>query len=425
MRVLQCLAPISGLVFLSCASTQAQSSYTIRPVFAAEETVGGIRVGPAPYGGALGESGEFVFIPSVTGSQSLLHYADGRFTGLVVPGQDCPGGKWPTESDTRAPAINGRGTVVFAATATIASTTGWGVFRWDPRSRTTFSVMQTGMPAVNGLTFVPGVVPDYPVINDHDEVAFSLAVPNAVGKAERAAFFLGRDERLLPVAVPGQILPGGRAVLRFAGDLSLNDAGVVAVRVQRQGDASGNTSAYLYENDVFTPVAVAGETAPGGGTIARVSAVYVNNLDRSALVAASESDRPGRAGLYRFSEGRLSPVILPGQELPGGARLSTIPVTLFGSTGIQSASREISRANASGQHVFIAQLEGGGQALYRLERNGDLTLILRTGAVTEMGKINGITTGWGLSFNSRGQIAVTLRIAGRPETTVLLTPNSP
>jgi hypothetical protein len=96
----------------------------------------------------------------------------------------------------------------------------------------------------------------------------------------------------------------------------------------------------------------------------------------------------------------------------------------------------VSRANELGQHAFLIRLQDGSTAAYLLEPDGTINPILKSGAVTELGKITliGVSSrpspglirgGFGIGLNRQGQVALNVSIDGGPTTLVLLTPTTP
>jgi hypothetical protein len=83
-----------------------------------------------------------------------------------------------------------------------------------------------------------------------------------------------------------------------------------------------------------------------------------------------------------------------------------------------------------GEHAFKGRLEGGSVALYQVDADGKLTLLLKEGEATEWGPIRSLREGSGIGLNSQGQVSLVVRIAsgtvasGGPETLVLLTPSA-
>ena len=82
------------------------------------------------------------------------------------------------------------------------------------------------MPAASNLTFTlaSGFAP---VINNRDETAFAALTENSAGEPISGIFFKTPDGPIVPVAVPGQVLPDGHT-LTYAFNPTLNDAGMIA-----------------------------------------------------------------------------------------------------------------------------------------------------------------------------------------------------
>jgi hypothetical protein len=347
-------------------------------------------------------------------SLALVQYSDGRFTPIVTAGADAPGGTWPGDVRVLTPAsMNQRGNVVFTATVTPGANPDLGTFLWDAQARKVTAVALKGMPAGASRTFAQGGNISYAVINNRDEIAFSALVNNAAGQSQGGIFFRGQDGALLPIALPDQSLPDGGAILaaRFP---SLDDEGAVAFAAQRVGSAA--SSAYLWANGSTAPVLGVGQARPGGGKFAGIGFTQVNDQNASLLV---ETIIQGVAdsSYYRWSDGNLAPVLEPGQEMPGGGTLRRLP------------SRAVSYPNEWGQYAFLAQLDDGSTAAYGMGADGQLSLILKSGATTDLGPITRVGPGSGdslhVALNSKGQVALTVQVAGGPDTLVLLTPATP
>lgn len=121
--------------------------------------------------------------------------------------------------------------------------------------------------------------------------------------------------------------------------------------------------------------------------------------------------------------------VAQGQEMPGGGRLQSLQMA----SGYVEWDT-VSFASETGQHAFLATLEDGSSAAYRLDAGGKLALILKSGTTTELGKITrvggtptqqGLMGSHGIALNSRGQVAVSVQIDNGPDTLVLLTPAAP
>ena len=102
-----------------------------------------------------------------------------------------------------------------------------------------------------------------------------------------------------------------------------------------------------------------------------------------------------------------------GQAMPGGGLLAGVD------------RDEVSPANELGQRAFVGRLHDGRTALYRVDADGTVSLILMSGTLTDQGRVTDLGIGGGGSFgeslNSRGQMAVGARPDG-VDTLLLITP---
>jgi hypothetical protein len=292
----------------------------------------------------------------------------------------------------------------------------FGTFLWDASAQQVKVVALKGMPATGNLTFRQGgsAAGTGAVINNHDEIAFTADVPSSHGDAA-GLFFRGQDGQLQAVALPDQELPNG-ARLREAGFPKLNDAAMIAFEALHlpAGSDHDQPSGYLWENGTLSLIAKVGQDAPDGGTFASVSPVGLNNKDRSVLVDA-EIKNPSRAVLYRFLDGQFTRVLEVGMDLPGVGKLKE-----FWVAGPENAA----------PYTFAALLGDGSTGIYRLEPDGKITLLFKSGTKTEVGTITRIALGLrgesqGFQVNSKGQVATVASFDNGPDTVVLLTPTTP
>jgi hypothetical protein len=233
-------------------------------------------------------------------------------------------------------------------------------------------------------------------------------------------FLLGRDGKLQPVLLPGQALPGGaNARTDIFVYPSINDVGLVAFPARGQKD--NQNSAYLWENGAITPVLTVGTDVPGVGKVHAVTSLMLNNKNRNVLVAATIEGTTSRHGLYLVAGGQVTPVAVPGQDMPGGGKFKSIQHTISGAGGEQVSLGE-SAANGAGQYAFLATLEDNSTAAYQVDAYGKLSLILQSGTMTDLGKITRIGFVSQPGLNSQGQAIVVVKIDNGPETLVLLTP---
>jgi hypothetical protein len=419
--------------FLLAGAARADTRYKIQPIVKFGDTVVGVTVKGENgaflvYG--LTDSGTITFTTwdaTLRNGAAVIQYADGKFTPIAVAGREGPVGTWPADLILYEPAsMNQLGNVAFAAAAYRGGNlVDLGTFRWDARAQTVTPVARKGMPATSDLTFETGGYFS-PVINNRNEIAFSAFLKNANGERLDTGVFLARpDGAIVPVAVPGQALPNGLKI-SYADNPSLNDAGIVALRAVGEGEPEEDL--YLWPGAAasgggsLTRLVAAGINAPGGGKLARFSHAWINDRNSNVLVLARLNTETGPAALYLLVDGKLMPVAVRGQEMPGGGQLKDLPLDLY----------DVSSPNRLGQHAFMATLADGATAAYLMDTDGKLSLILKAGDATELGKVTrigretrpGIVARGGLclGLNSAGQVALPVQIDGGPETIVLLTP---
>jgi hypothetical protein len=407
-----------GLALLGASAARASVTYKIQPIVKLGDTVGGVLM-TSDYAwdvGALNDNGQLVFIAADGAPGPLLIlYADGQLTPIVIAGTDAPVGKWSKDSSISTPvSMNQQGNIAFAAGILQGGSTDRATFRWDAKTRQVTPVALVGMPAIDNLSYVVGGGPT-PVINNRDDVVFVASVKNLQGKVKTAIFFLGHDGKLLPAAMPDQHLPDGDELVS-ALQPEMNDAGVVGFRGTKLSNKLD--SGYVWENGTLSLVAQVDSDAPGGGKLAQIRDVRPNNTNRSLLVGARIDDRKaGNECLYTFADGKLTPAVITGQEMPGGGT--------FKSVG--NADDQVTPPDDTGRRAFLAKLEDGATAAYLLDADGKLSLILKSGMTTELGTITSVglgTTGrsTGLGLNNKGQIALAVSFDNGVDTVVLLTP---
>jgi hypothetical protein len=428
------LAAVAGTMLAVCCAAWAAAPYQIQPIVKQGDRLGDLRVQSAGafFISSLNDGGQLVFLTnSSSGTQLLIQYADGRLTPIVVPGGAAPGGTWSGSAISAGPAgMNARGDVAFAAAVTAGGRTDVGAFLWHFDAKQVTPLVLRGMPAVGDLTFDSGGaggIGSAPAINDGNEIALVAGVTKAGGRARDGLFFLGRDGGPQPVALPGDGLAGGEQIDSVALP-SLNNAGVVAL-VARLPAGFPDARLCLWENGTLTPLTAVDAKALGVFNLLSFTGVWLNDQNRNVLFAAHVHGLSGGYNaLYLLADGKVIPVVVPGQQMPGGGRFQTVQPQDPASSEVRLATG-VSAANAAGQHVILATLEDKSTAAYLMGPDGKLSLILKSGATTSLGKVLSVGIGAGKSqgaaLNGKGQVAVTLRLAGGVETVALLMPPAP
>jgi hypothetical protein len=119
----------------------------------------------------------------------------------------------------------------------------------------------------------------------------------------------------------------------------------------------------------------------------------------------------------------------PGRSPPYRCRSSSAACGGLDSVSDGFRCLGVSAANEVGEHGLVAELEDGETAAYRLDAEGRLSLILKSGSATDGGPVTRVgaqhrskATAPAISLNARGEIALIVQISGGPDTIVLLTP---
>jgi hypothetical protein len=414
---------VSSLALLGHGGVPAAvpEKYQVQPILRLGDPIGdtGLQAFLGFEVGALNDSGHLLFVTYLPGgspsrSDLLFQYAGGKFAPVVRPGEPSPLGTWPNSGINSPVSMNQSGNAAFLVRR-IPQGNWIGDFLWDAKTRQVTAIAVEGMPAVNDLilTFRQAILIK-PAINNRDEVTFAAEVRDANRKVLGVGvFFRDKDGKLQAVALPQQHEPDGTPI-HSAASVSLNDTGRIAFLAVRQGDTGH--SAYLWEKGELTPIAKANTRAPGGERIVAVLGAWVNNKNRNVLVGALLDDlEEGPLALYHWSEGKLLPVAVPGQEMPDGGTLTRV-----------AATTSVSFANDAGQHAFAA-LVNGETAAYLMDVDRQLSPILRSGTATGIGTIRNVgvwadSASFGIGLNYKGQIALTVQIDGDEDTLVLLTP---
>ena len=411
---------IAGLALLAptAAPATAPTSYTFQPLAQIGGMAGDIPIpkGLAWFLGSLNDNGQILVdagTPDGSKPEILLQYGDGKFTLLASGGMDGPAGPWPKNVGFGPPvSMNGRGNSVFTALKRPAGPL-IGDFYRDATSGKMTAVLLPGMPATGNLTFTnqPWWLP---VINNRDEIALPCQVKGTGSPSGYGLFFRTPDGALQPIVVPGQALPDRTKGTPIAP--SITDAGVVAFLAY-----VAEPSAYRWEKGNLTPLVTIGTAAPGGGKIAAVGTVLLNNQNSSALISARVTGKAGPSqGLYRLAGGTLTPVAVAGQPMPGGGTFKSIAGIAF-----EVTHGAVSAANEAGQHTFVATLDDNSTGVYRLDADGTLSLVVKTGMTTPLGKVSRFGQATGAAMNSKGQVVASISFDNGPDTLVLLTPATP
>jgi hypothetical protein len=430
VKPVRLVAFLVTLTLLTGGIARAQTSYRIQPIVSLGDPVGGVRIKPngAFFVGGINDSGQVLFVAdSAGGGQMLVQYADDQLIPIAMPGGNAPGGTWsPKVSITCPVSINRFGSAVFAADVTAGGQSAVEMFRWEAEARQVTPVMTPGIAAVRNLTFATGGGSG-PTINDRNEIALVAAVRSADGKAGNGVFYLGEDGRPQPVALPDEALPDGGQIL-LARMPSLNDAGVMALLARSHMGVLDRL--LIWERGALSQIPPPDAKTLGSRHLVSFTGIWVNNQNPNVLLAAHLHDLSGASNaLYLFTGGGYMPVVVPGQRMPGGGVFQTIQPQDPGSQDTSLATG-VSAANDMGQHVVVAALADRlTTAAYRMDPDGKLSLILKSGMSTPLGPVVSVGQGTGgsqgVGLNSKGQVVLPVKFAGHRDALVLLTPPAP
>jgi hypothetical protein len=257
-----------------------------------------------------------------------------QFTPVLTRGLPAPnGGKFAGAE--RFSAINNRNEIAFSGI--IEGDDHGGIYRWSNGTITAVAPVGTVMPGGGKLT--QGFRVD---INDDAAIAFE----GAVDGEDVYGAYLAQGGNIIALATPDQDVPGGGGKLRsVTGPHPDNNGNVVLL-----GQVGDDWGAFLYTGGKLVTIAKPGDVLPGGGTFT-TSANFRHETDISdsgAVVFAGQFD--GGGGVYLFKDGKLSVVARTGQELAGIGTVEGIARAYPSSIGVA--------INSSGQVLFPALVAG-------------------------------------------------------------------
>lgn len=355
-----------------------------------------------PYG--INNSSEVAFAADLTtGGEGVFVGHQGQISQLARSGQPAPGGGMFGLGVWGHTALNDGGDVAFAFILdplTLPLGLNSGVYRYSHANRTLSAVVVPGAtPAPGGGRFQGAFI--HASINNQGNVAFAGIVPTDHGIVVpgqeplglgMGVFVADKKGKLASVVSPGDPAPGGVTFFDFAENPWINDAGDVAFGAHVAGEECIDfgvdqatrifcaESVYLKKaRGEIISIAHQGQMVPGVGTFHHAFGPVVNNRGQVVFVGdlLSPPRPPDEAfGVFLWSDGRIIPVALPGDGLPGGGTLTS--VNNFIATYA---------LNNRGDVTFTARLDtedadniADATGLY-LWSQGELHLVARTGTV--------------------------------------------
>lgn len=317
-----------------------------------------------------------------------------RVRKVARPGDPAPGGK--TFDFLQNPWINDGGDVAFGAHVaedeciTFAASYPTGnqifcaesVYLWSRATGQIVSIAHQGEPA-------PGWDGNYvyafgPSLNNRGQVAYIGAltvgpgdgrVPPGDNTSTGVFFYDGR--RSVPVALPGDAMPGGghlRSAGFFTGEISLNNEGTISftatLDTDDNGDGLEDTGLYTWSRGKLSLVARTGTVLPGLGTIQSfhppealgfpTTFAGAANNDRGQIVTQVTLEGEGEVGVMLLATPQGKALLAAGQ--PGVRTADDLagtdlgPLVLAASKGWEAAGRDV--APLASVQVQIADLPG-------------------------------------------------------------------
>jgi hypothetical protein len=366
--------------------------------------------GDVLYGDDLGAGSD----PSTFFGEGIFLRRHGQETPLAYAGAPAPGGGTYDASLFYGPAaLNDAGDVAFTfqlAPFMLPFGVNGGTYRYSQSTGTVTPVVRPFVtPAPGGGTFQGTVFA--PTINNRGDLLFDGIVPTDQGVHVPGEDYVGLGEgifqadqsgHIASVVSPGDAAPGG-GTFDWAGGPWVNDGGDVAFEAHVAGEPASApgpppqafiigalNSAYVKDGATgrITSVAHAGAPAPGGGIFQDAYSAEINNAGDLIFISHLTPDFAA-AGLFRYSQGVVTPVARPGDAMPGGGHLVSVS---------QIAGSQV-HINNRGDIVFTAALDTDGDGdglpdtgLYQWS-HGAVSLLARTGTVLPgAGTIEGLVS---------------------------------
>lgn len=200
----------------------------------------------------------------------------GRTVSVIRPGHPGPAGgvfdfaTMPTINDRGDMAFNGHVNLDECVSTAPVSIFCLGSVYFKSRKGRVLSLAHQGDPAPGGGTYRFAF---RPVINNRSEVVFLGDLTPAPGLAESVAVFLYSQGKVIPIARPGDVLPGGGVFVTgspLAGTLGLNWQGDVVFSASLLRDGKAETGLYVFSRGRLHLVAKTGTVIPKVGTIVQL-----------------------------------------------------------------------------------------------------------------------------------------------------------
>jgi hypothetical protein len=412
--VIRVLAPLCSLVIGAAGQVGAAGFSSYKAVAYLDDVApGGTHYVDNFQAGAISERGEVAFISAYEAddSEGLYLAAEDGVMAIVQPGVAATDG-WsfsgggPIGQIIGPVSMNASGDIAFGSDIKKGDTVSSGNFIWNRATRSFTKVNLPGEEAPGGGQFgeVPGQA--WASLNDRGDVLFEAKVPNPSGEQELGLFLRTADGKVSAVVRPGDASPeGGVFSLPRRARGTINSSGVVVFRanVTRGGDTW--TGIYRFHDGKITPVVTPETDAPGGGKFVQALDPRINNQGQIAFLGGTADG----LGVYRIDNGQIKALIAPGSDLPGGSKLDGAATT---ECGLQ--------INQSGAVAMLLMLDDGGMGVY-VYRDDTLDVVSRPGM--ELPGVGAVEdNAHCVAISNTGHVAFEAHLAGDKVALVLATP---
>lgn len=294
----------------------------------------------------LNEAGQVAFTSTLSGGSAM----SGLFLKtpespsalpVVLAGQEAPstnGAQFSTFGS--APTLNEAGQLVFAATLSNSSD---GIFAAVPGSVQAVAYEGQSAPGAGNSTFNVINTANPMLSNSAGQVAFYASL---TGGTTSSGIFLGLPGAVTPVALQGQVAPGGGTYTMTASPgMALNGNGEVAFNTTLNSNATTIRGLFLKTADGIQLVARQGGSAPTGGTFGSLSTTPALNDVGQVAFQAPLAGTTATQGIFMGIAGNVQTLVRSGEPAPGtNSTFGTLNAPLL---------------NGNGQVAFLASLSGG------------------------------------------------------------------
>ncbi len=271
-------------------------------------------------GVALNDEGRAAFVATLTGGRAtsgIFTARAGKIEAVALSGADAPEISGGTLAAFEAPFLNKAGDVVFLASVRRGREALDGIFLFHQgRLR---KLVAVGDEAPGGGEFAGFGLP---ALNDQGAVAFAAVIERG---ANIGGIYLIQDGATRLVLASGAAAPSGGIFARFSEHLELNNAGAIAFSaVLRQGGPGSGI--FVLDGEIARAVALAGDTAPGGGTFAAFASWPGLSDNGAAAFIASIDGSSSALGVYRADSEGVTRIAAIGDTLASGGRIASLPL---------------------------------------------------------------------------------------------------